>query len=187
MRESTGVPPTKIHGVLGLGHDTELGAHQNTPLTGLMRAYRLGHEFGWQRIAEILRRQIDDPAKFAAALELISTWLFAYVDAATCLAEESYARERERWLRTASASRAEGRHRRLRQARRSEGAGRVTRGKLTACSAGTSTSGCGMSCFLISADSGHAISMRVSRMCTRPFRGSKRSWHSFGAPTVSWS
>lgn len=86
---------------------TELGAHQNRALTGLMRAYRLGHEFGWRRIADILREQIDDPARYAAALELVSAWMFSYVDAATCLAEESYTRERERWLRTASASRAE--------------------------------------------------------------------------------
>ena len=41
------------------------------------------------------------------AIELCSAWMFAYVDAALCLAEDVYTSERERWLRSAAASQAE--------------------------------------------------------------------------------
>jgi DNA-binding PucR family transcriptional regulator len=38
---------------------------------------------------------------------LCSAWMFAYVDAAVCLAEEVYTTERERWVRSAAASQTE--------------------------------------------------------------------------------
>jgi hypothetical protein len=85
----------------------EVGAHQNTPLTGLVRAYRIGHGFAWDLILEALREQVTDPDDFADAVGLISGWLHAYVDVAVCLAEDAYIVERERWLRSTSALRAQ--------------------------------------------------------------------------------
>ncbi len=85
----------------------EGGAHQNTPISGLVRAMRVGHECVWHQIVAILREQIDDPDRFAAGVELISAWLFTFVDVVTGLGEEAYARERDRWVRSAAASRAE--------------------------------------------------------------------------------
>ena len=84
-----------------------VGAHQNTPLVGLMRAYRIGHGSAWRRILAILREQIDDPDEFAEAVDLTSAWLHEYVDAAACLADEEYNRQRDLWVRTTSALQAE--------------------------------------------------------------------------------
>ena len=41
--------------------------------------------------------------ELAAAADLASAWLFAYVDVLSSVAEDTYTRERERWLRTAAA------------------------------------------------------------------------------------
>jgi DNA-binding PucR family transcriptional regulator len=84
-----------------------IGAHRNLPLSGLLRIYRIGHALGLEAIGEILRDQTENPEDRALALELVTRWLLEYIDAATCLAEDFYARERERWVRTAAAARAE--------------------------------------------------------------------------------
>lgn len=85
----------------------EVGAHQGAPMAGLMRAYRIGHGFGWREMLAIMREQIDDPEQFATAVDLVSAWLHEYVDFAVCLAEQAYEEERERWLRTSAAVRTE--------------------------------------------------------------------------------
>jgi hypothetical protein len=84
-----------------------LGAHQNTPLPPLLRAYRLGHEAVWQEILKMIREMDFAPEDRDVIIQMISVWLFAYVDAASVLAEIAYSDERERWIRTVSASRAE--------------------------------------------------------------------------------
>ena len=48
-----------------------------------------------------------DPDQRVIATELCSAWLFAYTDAALCLAEDFYSAERERWARSTAATRAE--------------------------------------------------------------------------------
>ena len=74
-------------------------------------------QFAWHGSLATLREQVDDPGKFAEAVALVSAWLFAYVDAAVCLAEEAYTRERERWVRTSSALQARRSTRSSREAR----------------------------------------------------------------------
>ncbi len=81
----------------------ESGAHRNMPLVGLLRAYRIGHGFAWERILAALRAQDGPPAQFATAVELLSLWLHDYIDAVVCLGEEAYTSERERWLRSSAA------------------------------------------------------------------------------------
>lgn len=73
----------------------------------LLRAYFVGH-------AEFLRHWIDrvdeevgDPAGRALAIEEASTWTFAYVQALTRGIVERYTGERERWVRSAVAVKAE--------------------------------------------------------------------------------
>ncbi|MCB0827357.1 MAG: helix-turn-helix domain-containing protein [Solirubrobacterales bacterium] len=82
------------------------GAQRRFPLVDVLRAYRIGHEYAREQIGKIVRDLVQDPADRAEMLEMISSWLFTHIDAVTQLGEEIYAQERERWLRTASASRA---------------------------------------------------------------------------------
>ena len=55
----------------------------------------------------LIAAHADDLEQRAIATELCSAWLFAYVDAALCLAEDFYSAERERWVRSTAATRAE--------------------------------------------------------------------------------
>lgn len=83
------------------------GAQRGVPLAVLLRSYRLGHAATSQHLATVLGRHARDADELNRAIELGSAWLFGYVDAALCLAEDAYIAERDRWLRSASASRAE--------------------------------------------------------------------------------
>ena len=83
------------------------GAQRGIPLTTLIRSTRLGHAAAWERITPLIAAQARDPEQRAIATELCSAWLFAYIDAALCLAEDFYSAERERWVRSAAATRAE--------------------------------------------------------------------------------
>ncbi len=85
----------------------EFGADHDTPMAGLLRAYRLGHAFAWEVALAALTELIEDKSEFAVAAGLLSTWLHAFADAIVCQVEEVYATERERWLRSSSALRAE--------------------------------------------------------------------------------
>ncbi len=85
----------------------EFGADRDTPMAGLLRAYRLGHAFAWEVTVAALTEMIEDKVEFAAAVGLLSAWLHAFADAIVLQVEEVYATERERWLRSSSALRAE--------------------------------------------------------------------------------
>lgn len=85
----------------------EFGADRDTPMADLLRAYRLGHAFAWEVTLSALTELIEDRAEFATAVGLLSTWLHAYADAIVRQVEEVYAAERERWLQSSSALRAE--------------------------------------------------------------------------------
>ena len=73
----------------------------------LLRNYRLGHELIWRWLFAQISARATDAAQLAAAAELGSAWLFAYADTAATVGEQFYSTERERWLRSAAASRAE--------------------------------------------------------------------------------
>jgi PucR-like helix-turn-helix protein/diguanylate cyclase with GGDEF domain len=83
------------------------GARQRTPLTALMRSYRLGHAM----MTDVLQREIiaraDTAEALTEALALFTTYSFAYIDTALILTDQTYAAERERWARSAAAVRAE--------------------------------------------------------------------------------
>ena len=86
---------------------TQEGARRGIALTTLIRSYRLGHAAAWEAIMSLIAAHADDFEQRAIATELCSAWLFAYVDAALCLAEDFYSAERERWVRSTAATRAE--------------------------------------------------------------------------------
>ena len=86
---------------------TQEGARRGIALTTLIRSYRLGHAAAWEGVTPLIAAHAGDPEQRAIATELCSAWLFAYVDAALCLAEDFYSAERERWVRSTAATRAE--------------------------------------------------------------------------------
>lgn len=80
------------------------GAKRGVPESVLLRSYRLAHAGVARHLYAILANHAADGKELSLAIELCSAWLFAYVDAGVCLAEDLYTSERERWLRSAAAS-----------------------------------------------------------------------------------
>ena len=79
------------------------GVHRGVPLAAFLRSLRLGHAAAWKAILAQLEQRSADREQLAAAADLASAWMFAYVDVLSSFAEETYTQERERWLRTAAA------------------------------------------------------------------------------------
>lgn len=73
----------------------------------LLRAYFVGHAAFLRTWIDRVDAEIGDPAGRALAIEEASTWTFAYVQALTRGIVERYTGERERWVRSAVAVRAE--------------------------------------------------------------------------------
>lgn len=80
------------------------GAQHGVELTTLMRSYRLAHAAIARCFSEILDAYANNADDRKLAAELGSAWMFAYVDAALCQAEQVYTAERDRWVRSAAAS-----------------------------------------------------------------------------------
>jgi hypothetical protein len=81
-------------------------AQLGTPLTALLRAYRLGHTRFTDWLFKELARQADDARMISAATMGMSTIVAGYVDQTSEEIVAAYAREREHWLRNRSAARA---------------------------------------------------------------------------------
>jgi hypothetical protein len=81
-------------------------AQRGTPLTVLLRSYRLGHACfsGW--LLRELARQADDAQMITAATLGMSEIVAGYVDQTSEEIVAAYTRERENWLRNRSAARA---------------------------------------------------------------------------------
>ena len=81
-------------------------AQRGTPLTALLRAYRLGHTCfsGW--LLRELARQADDGQLITAATLGMSRIVAGYVDQTSEEIVAAYTRERENWLRNRSTARA---------------------------------------------------------------------------------
>jgi hypothetical protein len=77
------------------------------PLDVLLRAYRLGHAYLWDLTARRFREQIDHEDELLAALEASATFMFEYVDLISADLVAAYHVERDRWVRSAAAVRAE--------------------------------------------------------------------------------
>jgi hypothetical protein len=76
------------------------------PLSAILRSLRLGHAEMTRVLAERLAMRVDVTADLGVATELASAWAFALVDVLSLQAEDAYSLERDRWLRSAAASRA---------------------------------------------------------------------------------
>jgi DNA-binding PucR family transcriptional regulator len=80
---------------------------RRVPLAVLLRAYRLGHGFFWNITADTLKREIDNEAVLVSSLEASSNFLFEYIDTVSGKLVTAYQLERDRWVRSAAAVRAE--------------------------------------------------------------------------------
>jgi PucR C-terminal helix-turn-helix domain/GGDEF-like domain len=80
-------------------------AQRGTPLTALLRAYRLGHTCFSDWLLKELARQADDAAMITAATLSMSRTVAGYVDQTSEEIVAAYTHERERWLRNRSAAR----------------------------------------------------------------------------------
>jgi hypothetical protein len=81
-------------------------AQRGTPLTALLRAYRVGHACFSNWVLTELARQADDAEKISAATMFMSKIVAGYIDQTSEEMVAAYTRERENWLRNRSAARA---------------------------------------------------------------------------------
>lgn len=82
-----------------------LRVQQRVPLAYLIRSYRLAQDTLWDWLFGRITAIASDAAEQAAALQLATGWLFAYIDSALARTELVYEAQREAWLRSAAAAR----------------------------------------------------------------------------------
>ncbi len=81
-------------------------AQRGTPLTALLRAYRVGHACFADWLLKELAQQTGDAEMISAATQGMSRIVAAYIDQISEKMVAAYAQERENWLRNRSAARA---------------------------------------------------------------------------------
>src|ERR1700689_5891680 len=81
-------------------------AQRGTPLTALLRAYRLGHTCFSDWLLKELAQQADDAHMITAATLSMSKTVAGYLDQTSEEIVAAYTGERENWLRNRSAARA---------------------------------------------------------------------------------
>ncbi|WP_210495860.1 helix-turn-helix domain-containing protein [Patulibacter sp. SYSU D01012] len=89
------------------GAFTRLLVHRGVPAEALTHTYRVAHGVFWRTWVRELRAAIPDPTELATALEQGAGYMFAFIDALSAAARRAYAEERERWVRSADAVRAQ--------------------------------------------------------------------------------
>jgi len=77
------------------------------PLAALLRSYRLGHAWLWERWSHALQECVDDPGDLGAGQDQSSAFMFAYIDKVSDVLVEEFGTERERMMRGASKLRAD--------------------------------------------------------------------------------
>src|SRR5580700_2415724 len=80
-------------------------AQRGTPLTALLRAYRVGYSFFSDSVFTELARQADDAEMISAATLGMSKIVAGYIDQTSEEMVAAYTKERENWLRNRSAAR----------------------------------------------------------------------------------
>ena len=81
-------------------------AQRGTPLTALLRAYRVGHACFADWLLKELAQQTGDAEMISAATQGMSRIVAGYIDQISEKMVAAYAQERENWLRNRSAARA---------------------------------------------------------------------------------
>ena len=81
-------------------------AQRGTPLTALLRTYRLGHTRFSDWLLRELAEQTDDPETITATVQSTARLVAGYIDQVSEEMVAAYSAERENWLRNCSAARA---------------------------------------------------------------------------------
>lgn len=81
--------------------------HRRIPLAVLLRAYRVGHAYLWNIVSRALEDELGEQAMRSGAFEVSSNFMFDYIDAISGQLVAAYHVERDRWVRSAAAIRAE--------------------------------------------------------------------------------
>jgi hypothetical protein len=76
-------------------------------LDALLRSFQVGHATFFRCWAALAHDQLSDPAEVATALELGAVWTFSFITGLSRSLVTQYTEERERWVRSAAAVRAE--------------------------------------------------------------------------------
>src|ERR1700729_510365 len=77
------------------------------PLDSLLRAYHIGQATFFRRWSAKAHETISDPHQLTDAIELGANWTFTYIEKLSDGLVQRYATERERWVRSAAAVRAQ--------------------------------------------------------------------------------
>jgi DNA-binding PucR family transcriptional regulator len=77
------------------------------PLDSLLRAYHIGQATFFRRWSAKAHETITDPQQLTEAVELGANWTFAYIEKLSDGLVQRYGEERERWVRSAAAVRAQ--------------------------------------------------------------------------------
>jgi DNA-binding PucR family transcriptional regulator len=77
------------------------------PVAVILRSYRLGHAWLWEKWSEVLQERVDDSGELVAGQDESSAFMFAYVDRISGALVEEFGTERERMLRSAEQLRAD--------------------------------------------------------------------------------
>lgn len=77
------------------------------PIELLLRAYRIGHQVFWRAFVDFAQRSASRHDDLAAVVAFASDWTFAYIDDVSDQIAQAYVQEREHWIRSAEAVRAE--------------------------------------------------------------------------------
>ena len=77
------------------------------PLDSLLRAYHIGQATFFRRWSTTAHETITDPLELAEAVQLGANWTFDYVEKLSGGLVQRYGEERERWVRSAAAVRAQ--------------------------------------------------------------------------------
>src|SRR4051794_11591071 len=80
---------------------------EGLPLDSLLRAYHVGQATFFRRWVAAVRGDIGDADGRATAIELGANWTFDFIEALSAGLVQRYAEERERWVRSAAAVRAQ--------------------------------------------------------------------------------
>jgi hypothetical protein len=80
---------------------------RNVAVEALLRSYQVGHAAFFERWIAQLRDSIEDPARLAETIEAGATAAFSFVNSLIRKLVSRYTEERERWIQSATALRAE--------------------------------------------------------------------------------
>ena len=105
LRDGTG--PTDREPPTDAVHYAREFCRRGLPIELLMRAYRIGHQVFWRAFVDFAQRRASRHDDLAAVVAFASDWTFAYIDAVSDQIAQVYVQEREHWVRSAEAVRAE--------------------------------------------------------------------------------